>query len=91
MLFLKDYDLIWRVEQGVNMGLADGLSRKDNVNTDNVNHMVTLLPQDNIHHQQIHQLDLDLAQKISKSSAMDPVVIKAHTGMINENRDSWLP
>ena len=59
MLFLQDYDLMWRVEWGVNMGPVNVLSRKDDINTDDDNHMVTLLPEDDICHQQIHQLELD--------------------------------
>ena len=53
MLFLQDYDLIWRVEQGVNMRPANALSQKDEVNTTDNNHMVTVLPQDNIHQHHI--------------------------------------
>ena len=41
------------------MGPVNVLSRKDDINTDDDNHMVTLLPEDDICHQQIHQLELD--------------------------------
>ena len=48
MLFLQDYNLIWRMEQGVNMGPANALPQKDKVNTTNNNNMVTMLPRDDV-------------------------------------------
>ena len=71
MLFLQDYDLIWGVEQGVNMSPADALSRKDEVDTVADNHVVTMLSKDDFQWHQIWQLDLDLAQKITSSSKTD--------------------
>ena len=55
------------------------------------NYIVTMLPEDNVHQNHVWQLDLDLAQKISKSSVMDPIITKALAGMHNENINPWLP
>lgn len=43
MLFLKDYNLIWGVEKGINVGPTDALSQKDDMDTSDDNQMVTLL------------------------------------------------
>ena len=77
MLLLPDYDLIWGVEWGVNMGLANALSQKDEVDTAEDNHMVTMLPKYDFQWHQIQQLDLDLTHKIASSSQTDPVMTKA--------------
>ena len=42
-LFLQDYDIRWGVEQGINMGPADALSRKDEIKTGDDNREITLL------------------------------------------------
>ena len=42
-LFLQEYDIRWGVEQGINMGPADALSRKDDVETSDDNREITLL------------------------------------------------
>ena len=36
-LFLQDYDIRWGVERGINMGPADALSQKDEVETSDDN------------------------------------------------------
>ena len=77
MLLLPDYDLIWGVEWGVNMGLANALSQQDEVDTAEDNHMVTMLPKYDFQWHQIQQLDLDLTHKIASSSQTDPVMTKA--------------
>ena len=87
MLFLQDYDLVWGVEQEVNMRLADALSWKNEVNTAEDNHMVTMLPKDDFQRQQIWQLDTDLTQKITQSSKTDPIVSKALDAMHDDNID----
>ena len=61
MLFLQDYDLIWGVEWGINIGPADALSQKDDVDTADNNSMVMLLPPNDTCHYNLQCLDLDLA------------------------------
>ena len=73
------------------MGPADALSRKDEVNTTDDNHMVTMLSENNVCHKHVRQLDLALMQKITKSSAIDPIVTKALAAMNDKNIDPWLP
>ena len=79
------------MEQGVNMGLADALSRKDKVDTMDNNHIATMLPRDDVHLQHVQQLDLALAQKILQSSTTNPIITKALAAMHNDNIDPWLP
>ena len=55
------------------------------------NHIVTMLPEDDVCHHHIQQLDLDLAQKISNSSMSDPIITKALAAMNNADIDPWLP
>ena len=43
MLFPQDCDIIWGVEQGINMGPVDALSRKDKVDTEDDNQEIILL------------------------------------------------
>ena len=76
MLFLPDYDLVWGVEWEVNMGPANALSWKDEVDTTEDNHMVTMLPKNNVQTHYIWQLDLALVKKISKSSKTDLIITK---------------
>ena len=76
MLFLQDYDLVWGVEWEVNMGPANALSWKDEVDTTEDNHMVTMLPKNNVQTHYIWQLDLALVKKISKSSKTDLIITK---------------
>ena len=73
------------------MGPANALSWKDDINTNDDNYMVTLLLKDDICHHQIWQLDLDLTQKISRSSTTDLIVTKALSAIIDKNGDPWLP
>ena len=40
---MQDFDVKWGVEQGINMGPADTLSRKDRVNTSGDNQETILL------------------------------------------------
>ena len=82
-LFLQDFNIIWGVEQGINMGPADALSWKDKVDTSNDNQEITLLKGD-AHHHHIQQLDATLSNKITSSSTSDPIVTKALTPMNNE-------
>ena len=55
------------------------------------NHMVTMLPKDDVCQHHCKQLDLNLAQKISQSSSLDPIITKALVAMHDENIDPWLP
>ena len=65
--------------------------QKKDVNTMDDNHIVTMLPEDDVCHHHIQQLDLDLAQKISNSSMSDPIITKALAAMNNADIDPWLP
>ena len=89
-LFLQDFDIIWGVEQGINMGPADTLSRKDEVDTLDDNWKVTLLKGDT-HYHHIWQLNATLANKIASSSTSNPIVTKALSTMNDEVGEHWLP
>ena len=89
-LFLQEYDIRWGVEQGINMGPADALLRKDKVETSDDNREITLLKgRDPYFH--IHTIDAALANKISLSSATDLIVTKALAAMNNDNGKPWIP
>ena len=89
-LFLQEYDIKWGVERGINMGPADALSRKDDIDTDDDNQAITLLPKkDQYFH--VRALDVTLANKIALSSSNDPVVSKALLSMNDEAGEPWLP
>ena len=90
MLFLQDFDIKWGVEQGINMGPADMLSRNDEVDMDNDNWEIILLKgNDQYHH--IHAIDSALAEKITSLSSPDPIVTKALTAMNDEAGEPWIP
>ena len=62
MLFLQNFHIKWEVEQGINMGPADTLSRKNKVDTDDDNWEVILLKGDNqLYH--IQAIDSALAER----------------------------
>ena len=72
------------------MGSADTLSRKDEVETSNHNQEITLLKvKDQYFH--IHAIDVTLANKISSSSAFDPIITKALATMNDANGKLWIP
>ena len=90
MLFLQDFDIIWGVEQGFNMGPADALSQKDEVDTSDNNWEVILLKGDTQYHH-IRAIDTVLAEKITSSSSSDPIVTKALATMNNTEGEPWIP
>ena len=72
------------------MGLADALSRKDEIDTGDDNQEITLLKGgDQYFH--ICTLDATLANKISSSSVADLIVTKALTAMNDESGEPWIP
>ena len=85
MLFLQDFDIIWGVEQGINMGPANALSWKDEVDTSDDNWEVTLLKGD-AHYHHLRQLDTALATKIASSSSANSIVTKVLAAM-NDKED----
>ena len=72
-LFLQDFDIIWKVTPGTQMGPADPLSRKDHLDTTADNANTPILPDPMV----INALDLTLSRHIQSSSASDPFVLKA--------------
>ena len=72
------------------MGPADALSRKDKVNMDGNNREITLLKGGNQYFH-IHAIDAALTEKITLSSASDPIVTKALIAMNNEKGEPWIP
>ena len=89
-LFLQEYDIRWGVERGINMGPADALSRKDEVETNDDNWEITLLKgRDQYFH--ICAIDTTLAKKISSLSNKDPIITKALATMNRDNSESWIP
>ena len=70
MLFLQDFDLVFLATPGSQMGSADALSHKDEVDTSNDNQDVVLLPPTLF----IKAIDVALADKIALSSPSDPLV-----------------
>ena len=89
MLFLQNFDIKWGVEQGINMGPADTLSRKDEGDTDEDIKEITMLRENNQYHH-IKAIDSVLAEKIASSSSSDPVVSKALAAMNNEAGEPWI-
>ena len=89
-LFLQEYDIHWGVEQGINMGPADTLSRKDDIETSDDNREITLLKR-NDQYFHIRAIDIALAKKISSSTAQDPIVTKALAAMNNDSGEPWIP
>ena len=89
-LFLQEYDIQWGIEQGINMGPADALSWKDEIETSNDNREITLLKgRDQYFH--IRAIDAALAKKIFSSTAQDPIVTKALAAMNHDGGEPWIP
>ena len=86
MLFLQDFDIIW----GINIGLADTLSRKDEVDMDDGNWEITLLKGDPCYHH-IKAINTALTEQIALSSSTGPIVIQALATMNNTNGEPWIP
>jgi hypothetical protein len=72
-LFLQDFDLHFHHTPGTQMGPADALSRRDNINTADDNLELTLLPDDLF----TRAIDVTLADKIALSTPADPLVLSA--------------
>ena len=70
-LFLQDFHIEWVITPGSQMGPADALSCKDDIDTSTDNHSSSILPDPVI----INTLDLTLSQTIAKSSSSDPLVL----------------
>ena len=76
-LFLQDFDIVWKVTLGTQMGPADALSLKDHINTIEDNAHTPILPNPMI----INALDLTLSHYIQSSSTLDPFILKALTAL----------
>ena len=72
-LFLQDFDIIWKVTPGTQMGPADSLSQKDHLDTTADNTDTPIIPDPMV----INALDLTLSHHIQSSSTSDPFVLKA--------------
>ena len=79
MMFLQDFDLTFIHTPGTAMGPADALSHLSNPDTSSDNTDVTLLPDDLC----TCAIDTALLDKITSSSALDPLVINAIQNLSN--------
>ena len=70
-LFLQDFHIEWIVTPGSQMGPADALSRKDNIDTSSNNHVSSIVPDPVV----INTFDLALSQSIAQSTPSDPLVL----------------
>jgi len=94
-MFMQDYDLVWDNRPGSQMGPADALSRRDEVDTSLDNTAVTMLP--TISDVLIRALDVRLAERIAEFTATDPLVKDATDAMAKHSslfpraaRDDWM-
>ena len=72
------------------MGPTDALSRKDDIKTGDDNREITLLKgKDQYFH--IQAIDAALAEKISSSTAEDPIISKALAAMNSDTKEPWIP
>ena len=71
-LFLQDFHIEWVVTPGSQMGPADALSRKDDLDTSSDNHASSIVPEPVV----INALDLTLSQSIANSTPFDPLVLR---------------
>jgi len=78
-MFMQDYDLVWDNRPGSQMGPADALSRRDEVDTSLDNTAVTMLP--SVSDVLIRALDVQLAKRIADFTATDPLVKDATDAM----------
>ena len=78
-MFLQDFDLTFIHTPGTAMGPADVLSHLSNPDTSSDNTDVTLLPDDLC----TCAIDTALLDKITSSSALDPLVINAIQNLSN--------
>ena len=70
MLFLQDFDLVFLATPGLQMGPANALSHKDEVDTSNDNQDVVLLPPTLF----IKAVNITLTNKIAHFSLSDPLI-----------------
>jgi hypothetical protein len=92
-LFLQDFDLHFLHTLGTQMGPADALFRRDNIDTADNNEKLTLLPDDLF----THAIDVSLADKITLSTPSDPLVLSALQALdegvslfLRAQRTDWL-
>ena len=72
MLFLQDFNIEWIITPGSQIGPANALSRKDDVDTSFDNYSSSIVPDPVI----INALDLALSKLITSSTPSDPLVIR---------------
>ena len=78
-MFMQDYDLVWDNHPGSQMGPADVLSHRDEVDTSLDNTAVTMLP--TVSDILIRTLDVYLAERIAEFTATGPLVKDATDAM----------
>ena len=71
-LFLQDFHIKWIVTPGSQMGPADALSCKDDINISSDNHTSSIVPDPVV----INALDLALSQSIAQFTPSDPLVLQ---------------
>jgi len=93
-MFMQDYDLVWDNRPGSQMGPANALSCRDEVDTSLDNTTVTMLP--SVSDVLIRALDVRLAERIAEFTATDPLVKDATDAMAKHSslfpraaRDDW--
>ena len=84
-LFLQDFNVVWRVTPGMQMGLTDALSHKDYLDTTADNENTPILPNPMV----INALNLILAHHIQSSSTSDPFILHALSAL-NEGSLLWM-
>jgi len=78
-MFMQDYDLVWDNCPGSQMGPADALSCRDEVDTSLDNTAVTMLP--TVSDVLICALDVRLAERIAEFTTTNPLVKDATNAM----------
>jgi len=78
-MFMQDYDLVWDNHPGSQMGPADALSCRDEVDTSLDNTTITMLP--TVSDVLIRALDVQLAEQIADFTTTDPLVKDATDAM----------
>ena len=93
-MFMQDYDLVWDNHPGSQIGPADALSRRDEVDTLLDNTAVTMLP--TVSDVLIRALDVRLADRIAEFTATNPLIKDATDAMAKHSslfpraaRDDW--
>jgi len=93
-MFMQDYDLVWDNRPSSQMGPADALLRRNEVDTSLDNTAVTMLP--SVSDVLIRALDVRLAKRIADFTATDPLVKDATDAMAKHSslfpraaRDDW--